>query len=161
MATKNSNSTAVIIILIVIIIGAIIAGIVLSNNNNANNGLTAADKAADKSQITSNWQTFFAYSTSLNERENLLQNGKQFASIIQGEFESLGSAKSTVKVNDVTINNASKATVDYSVYLNGQSALPNQSGTALKENGSWVVSDSTICGLLAMAGSKPSVCSNY
>lgn len=158
MASKNNNSLGVMIVLVIIIIGAIVAGVVLDKNNNT---LTAAAKAADKTQITANWEKFFNYSTSLSGRESVLQNGKQFASIVQSEFNELGAAKSSVKVNSITVNSTTKATVDYTVDLNGQAALTGQTGTALKENGNWVVSDSTLCGLLAMAGSKPSVCANY
>lgn len=160
MATKNNSSVGVIIVLIIIIIGAIIAGIVLSNNNNS--GLTSSDKSADKTAITTNWDKFFASSTSLSERENLLQNGKQFATLIQGEFSSLGAGtKTAAKVNNITINTASKGTVTYTVYLNSAPVLTNQTGTALKENGNWVVSDSTLCGLIKIVETTPKICKNY
>jgi hypothetical protein len=90
----------------------------------------------------------------------LLQNGKQFASVIQTEFQALGAAKSSVTISNVDLTSSTNAKVSYNIYLNGSAALSNQSGTAVKENGNWLVSDATLCGLLSLAGSKPAACTN-
>ena len=105
-------------------------------------------------------ETVFDSSTSLEERENLLQNGVKFAQPIQTEFSSLGSTTSSVKINSVNLVNSSNANVIYAVVLNGQTVLTNQKGTAILVNNNWKVSDSTLCNLLSMAGEKPAVCQN-
>lgn len=155
MASVNNTSTKTIIALVVIIVIAVVLGIVLSNNNSSNN------TAANKQQITTNWQQFFNYSTSLSQRESLLQNGSQFASVIQTEFSALGSAKPSAVVNSIDITNSSTAKVVYTVKLDGQPVLNGQTGQALLINNTWKVSDSTLCGLLAEDGLKPAVCKGY
>jgi hypothetical protein len=51
-------------------------------------------------------------------------------------------------------NNAS---VVYTVKL-GSAGLPKQSGTAVLQNGTWKVGDVSLCKLVSLQGSAPSVC---
>lgn len=157
MASSKDNSLSIIIVLIIIIIATIVAVVLLDHNKNK---LTSAQQAADKSQISSHWKTFFAYATPLSQREVLLQNGTKFTQVIQSEFASLNAAKSSVTISNVDLTNSTTAKVSYNINLNGTPILSGQNGTALLLNNSWKVSDATICGLLAMAGSKPTVCKN-
>jgi hypothetical protein len=50
----------------------------------------------------------------------------------------------------VAVTSPSQATVDYSITVAGQTALPNQSGTAVYQSGMWKVGLTSFCGLLAL-----------
>ena len=68
-------------------------------------------------------------------------------------------AKSTkATVSKVVVESADKATVTYSITLGGQPALTNQTGTAVKVGGQWVVGDASFCQLLALQGAAPPMC---
>ncbi|MBO0819224.1 MAG: hypothetical protein J2P26_00070 [Nocardiopsaceae bacterium] len=110
--------------------------------------------------IKANWQKFFAGSTPTSGRVALLQNGQTFAREL-GVMESLGTTASA-KVSDVKLTSPSQATVTYSIYLGKTAMLPNQKGVAILDNGTWKVSDASVCVLLTLenAGKAPSVCSS-
>jgi len=59
------------------------------------------------------------------------------------------------------VNSPTKATVSYDITLSGTTALANQTGTAVYQNGTWKVGDVSFCQLLKLenAGTAPSVCS--
>jgi hypothetical protein len=111
-------------------------------------------------QITTNWEKFFNSSTPNSERVNLLQNGSAFAGAISG----LASLVSNLgaKVTGVTLTSATMATVKYDLTSGGSTLLPNQTGTAVLENGVWKVGDASLCGLIKLVpgGSVPSACSS-
>jgi hypothetical protein len=143
----------------IVIIALVVVVILVDKNHNSNKGgLSLAAQNSAKQQIKANWQTFFAYSTPLNTRESLLENGSKFSQPINSEFSALSSAQSSATVTSVSLVGSTSANVVYTVDLNKQPVLTNQKGQALKVNNQWVVSDSTLCGLLSMAGSKPTVC---
>jgi len=143
---------------LVVIIVAVVVIIVVVHNNDKTKTLSQAQQTAAKQQIDSNWKTFFAASTTMQKRENLLQNGSNFTQLIEGEFQSLASEQSSAVVGTVSFPNTTSANVKYTVDLNGQPVLTNQSGQALLINNTWKVSDSTLCNLVKLAGSTPAVC---
>lgn len=157
--TANKSLAMTIGAVIVIIIVAIVV-VLLTRNKHSNNSssFTTQQMNADKQQITTNWQKFFAGSTSLQDRERLLQNGNQFAQTMQAEFSQISSQSPSATVNSISFINSSSANVYYTVSLSGQTVLSNQKGGALLVNNTWVVSDATLCQLLSLGGSKPSVC---
>lgn len=114
------------------------------------------------SQITANWNKFFASSTPTSEREQLLENGTQFAPALSA----LGSIPVSSKVDSVTVNSATTATVKYDLTALGQTVASGQSGSAVLQDGTWKVGDNVLCGLLTegkaagMVSSVPSVCSS-
>lgn len=115
--------------------------------------------AHPRAQITKNWETFFDGKTSASQRIKLLQHGSKFSSLIKSQSGKGLAAETSAKVSSVTLSGSKKATVDYTILLNGQPALKNQKGTALLHKGTWQVSDSSFCGLLALQGAKPAACS--
>lgn len=121
---------------------------------------SAASGPAAIATIKANWAKLFAGSTPTSQRVTLLQNGQAFAKQL-GALESLGSTASA-KVSSVKLTSAKQATVVYSVYLGKTAMLQNQKGVAILENGTWKVSDATLCELLTMenAGKAPAVCSS-
>jgi hypothetical protein len=111
-------------------------------------------------QITTNWEKFFNSSTPNSERVTLLQNGSAFAGVISG----LASLVSNLgaKVTNVTLTSATTATVKYDLTSGGSPLLPNQTGTAVLQNGVWKVGDASLCGLIKLVpgGTVPSACNS-
>ena len=117
---------------------------------------TSGDAAA-KAQIKGAYEKFFAGESSVSERAAVLQNGSRFKPVIQA-FASNPLAKNVnVAVSSVTLQGADKAKVVYTVKL-GSAGLPKQTGTAVRENGTWKVGYASLCRLVALQGSTPSAC---
>jgi len=112
-------------------------------------------------QITTNWKAFFSGKTSAATKISLLENGQKFASIINAQAGSGIAASAGAKVNAVVVNSPAQATVHYDITLNGTTALANQTGTAVYQDGMWKVGDVSFCQLLKIenGGTAPSVCS--
>ena len=118
--------------------------------------------SAAKAQITANWEAFFDGKTSAAKKITLLQNGSKFASIINAQAGSSIASGAGAKVTAVVVNSTTSATVSYDITLNGTTALPNQTGTAVYQDGIWKVGDVSFCQLLKLenGGSAPSACSS-
>jgi hypothetical protein len=114
-----------------------------------------------KAQITANWEAFFNGQTSGAKKIQLLQNGSKFATVINAQAGSGLASSAGAKVTAVVVNSATSATVSYDITLSGATALANQTGTAVYEDGTWKVGDVSFCQLLKLenAGTAPSVCS--
>jgi hypothetical protein len=113
-----------------------------------------------KAQITANWEAFFNGSTSAAKKISVLQNGDKFAAIIKAQAGSGLASTAGAKVTAVVVNSATSATVSYNITLSGATALANQTGTAVNEDGIWKVGDISFCQLLKLEnnGTAPSVC---
>lgn len=166
--TKSSSGKNVAAVVITIIILCIIGFLVWwfgFNGNNNNNGNTKTsssqmnqpDTAAQEAAVKANWTKFFDGKTPAAQKAELLQNGQQFAPLIDEQDQSKTAEATTAKVTKVAIN-GSTATVTYTVYINGSPALQNQQGQAVLVNGTWKVSDAAFCGLLEMSGVTPPNC---
>jgi len=122
-------------------------------------GSTAASGNAT-ALVTANWVAFFDGKTSAAKKISLLENGQKFASIINAQAGSGIAASAGAKVHTVTVISPAQATVRYDITLNGTTALGNQTGTAVYQDGMWKVGDVSFCQLLKIenGGSAPSVC---
>jgi uncharacterized membrane protein YeiB len=156
---KQTSKTLVFSIIGLIVIVAVVAVVLVVRHDNKT--LSPSQQTAAKQQIETNWKEFFAASTTLQGRENLLQNGSEFSQLIQGEFTELASQASSAIIASISFTNKTSANVEYTVDLNGQPVLSNEKGEALLTGSSWKVSDSTLCYLIGLSGSKPAVCKNY
>jgi hypothetical protein len=114
-----------------------------------------------KALITANWEAFFNGSTNAAKKISLLQNGDKFSVIIKAQAGSGLASTAGAKVTAVVVNSATSATVSYNITLSGATALANQTGTAVYEDGIWKVGDISFCQLLKLEnnGTAPSVCS--
>lgn len=112
--------------------------------------------------IKTNWEAFFSSKTPVSQKVALLENGQDFAQVINAESKIPLASNSSATVSNVSGITASNASVTYNVLLNGSPALTNQKGMAVKQNGTWKVGDSSFCTLLGMlnGGKAPSVCSS-
>ena len=120
----------------------------------------AAGGGNAKAQITTNWEAFFNGQTGAAKKISLLQNGDKFAAIIRAQAGSGLASSAGAKVTAVVVNSATSATVSYDITLSGATALPNQTGTAVYEDGMWKVGDVSFCQLLKLEnnGTAPAAC---
>ena len=93
---------------------------------------------------------------------SLLQNGQEFASIINAQAESALARSASAMVTAVKVTSPTQATVTYDILIGGKPALSNQTGTAVYQDGTWKVGDGSFCQLLALenGGKAPPVCSS-
>lgn len=112
----------------------------------------------ESAQIATAWSEFFDGATPAARKAQLLQNGQNFAPVITALGASPIAKSTKATVSKVTVESADKATVTYSITLGGQPALTNQTGTAVKVGGQWLVGDASFCQLLALQGSAPPMC---
>lgn len=155
---KKEIKLVIIIIVGLLIVGGVVAGIVLSLNNGKPSALNQAQTAAAKKQITTNWEKFFAGSTTIKERQQLLENGSKFGQLMEAEFKAIGSQSPSAIVSSVDVTNSTSANVYYEVELDKQPVLTGQKGQAVFQDGMWKVGDATLCGLLSMDGQHPAIC---
>jgi hypothetical protein len=129
----------------------LIAVLALAACGSGGGGSSATD------QVKSAYEKFFSSKTSLSERVSLLQNGEQFKSVIQSFASNPLAQNTSATVSSVKLQGDDNATVDYVVKFGG-SSLPKQTGTAVRENGKWKVGFASLCKLVALGGTTPSVC---
>src|SRR5260370_13377607 len=97
--------------------------------------------SAAVAQITANWEKFFNSSTSASEKATLLQNGSTFEPVISALINFPLASGLGAKVNGVTLNSATTATVKYDLTANGQGLVPGLTGTAGLRGGPGQVAD--------------------
>jgi hypothetical protein len=110
-----------------------------------------------EAQIRSAYEKFFAGKTPVSERIGLLQNGAEFESVVKSFASNPAAKRVSATVSAMQLQGSGKAKVVYIVKLGG-TALPKQTGTAVRENGTWKVGDASLCRLIALQGSTPSAC---
>jgi hypothetical protein len=122
--------------------------------------------SAAVTEITNNWNTFFNSSTPNSKRVQLLQNGSQFSASIAAFASSPLAAAVTSKVDSVTLDSATKATVKYDLSAMGTTVATGATGSSVLQDGTWKVGDDVFCGLLTEAKAAgmtvpvPSACSS-
>jgi hypothetical protein len=124
---------------------------------------TSGSTSAAITAIKTNWTTFFNFKTATSNQVALLQNGSDFTSAINGMKGNPIASGANAKVLSVTNVTPTTATVKYDVLLGTAMALPNQTGTAVYEDGTWKVGDASLCGLLGLELKKsqlPPACSS-
>jgi hypothetical protein len=121
---------------------------------------SSSSSSAAVAEITANWEKFFNSSTPTSERAALLQNGSAFAGAI-GSLSHLVSGLGA-QVTSVTLTSATTATVKYNLTAGGASLLSGQTGEAVYEDGTWKVSDASLCGLVKLVpgGTVPAACNS-
>ncbi|MGW4898586.1 hypothetical protein ACWEQL_41090 [Kitasatospora sp. NPDC004240] len=115
-------------------------------------GTAPADVAAATAEVTTNWEKFFSPQTTITEKAALLQNGDQLTPVLEGFAQDPRVGQVQADVTDVAFSSATDAVVTYSLSLQGNVVEPAATGQAVLDDGTWKVSRSTLCGLLAQAG---------
>jgi hypothetical protein len=119
---------------------------------------TASGNSADVAAVTQAWTAFFSKDTPLSEKENLLQNGTTtMKPALQALSAVPGIAQLTATVQKVDFPAPDQANVTYQLAVGGTVIKSGLQGKAVKENGHWVVADSTLCGLVQLAAAQGGV----
>ncbi|MEV2217862.1 hypothetical protein AB0H86_41630 [Streptomyces sp. NPDC050997] len=111
-----------------------------------------ADKAAAQREIRQNWQKFFDPKTPAKDKQAVLENGERMAPVLAAFSGDQRGGQVRADVTKVEFTGPTGARVTYTLLLNGATALPNASGTAVAQDGTWKVSVSTLCALVQLSG---------
>jgi hypothetical protein len=133
------------------------AGLALAGCGAAAHTSTSGNTAAAQAQIKSAYEKFFSDHTSVPDRVAVLQDGSRFKALVTSFANNPLAKNVSVAVSSVTLQGGDKAKVVYTVHLGG-AGLPKQTGTAVLQNGAWKVGYASLCRLVALQGSTPSVC---
>ncbi|MEV7079359.1 hypothetical protein AB0N88_12550 [Streptomyces sp. NPDC093516] len=111
-----------------------------------------ADRAAAEAEIRRNWQKFFDPKTSTEDKQAVLENGDRMGPVLRAFGGDERGGQVRAQVGKVEFTSATEATVTYTLTLQGATALPDASGTAVEQQGAWKVSVKTLCSLVRMSG---------
>jgi ABC-type glycerol-3-phosphate transport system substrate-binding protein len=122
---------------------------------------TSIDEQAATEEITQNWEAFFNNQLPLDERVTYLEDGQELKPFVEQQAQILGeqASQASAQVDNVTLNDDGTANVEFQILLSGQPVLPT-TGTAVLVDGKWVVSKTTLCDLIALAGTTPPECAD-
>lgn len=119
---------------------------------------TAAATAGDSGAVTQAFATFFSGGTTAADKIAVLQHGADFTDTIDAQADSTLAKSTTVQVTDVDMDAPDHATVTFTILMNGQPALTDQVGEAVRVGGTWKVAQATFCALLTLEGNAPPQC---
>jgi len=112
--------------------------------------------AAATQQVTQDWEAFFSKSTPLAQKATYLQ----MTATIQQFASNPMVGQVSAKVDSVKFTSPTQATVTYDIDgPTGTPLLQGSTGQAILQSGTWVVSDSSLCGLLSLTGGNIPGCS--
>lgn len=103
--------------------------------------------------VTAAWTSFFSKDTPIAQKETLLENGGAMSGAVQAFASNPMVGQTTAAVQKVDFPSPDKADVTYSISLDGRVVESSMSGVAVYQNGKWLISDVTLCGLLQLAQS--------
>ena len=134
----------------------------VASSTPAGNSSSGTGSAATIATIKKNWETFFNGKTPAATKENLVQDGQKFASVIKSQAGSALAQTASASVQSVTVTSPTQAKVKYSILVSGTPVLQGQTGTAVYENGTWKVGLGSFCALLTLQnnGKAPAGCSS-
>ena len=115
-----------------------------------------SDPAAAEQEIKQNWEKFFDPAVSTKDNQAVLENGDQMTQVLQGFSGDQRGQQVKAKVEKVEFTSPTDANVTYTLTLKGATALPNASGTAVEQDGTWKVSVNTLCALVQLSGDASS-----
>jgi hypothetical protein len=120
---------------------------------------TSIDEQAATQEITENWEAFFNNQLPLDERVTYLEDGEELQPLVEQQAQLLGeqASQATAQVDNVTLNDDGTANVEFQILLSGQPVLPS-TGTAVLVDDRWLVSKTTLCDLISLAGTTPPEC---
>ncbi|MEV0122863.1 hypothetical protein AB0I16_15175 [Streptomyces sp. NPDC050703] len=111
-----------------------------------------ADPAAAESEVTENWEKFFDPEVPLKEKETVLEDGARMRAVLESFSGDERGEQVAAEVGEVEFTSAEEADVTYALTLKGATALPDASGTAVDQDGTWKVSVKTLCALVKLSG---------
>ncbi|MCX4975698.1 hypothetical protein [Streptomyces sp. NBC_00620] len=111
-----------------------------------------ADPAAAEQEIKENWEKFFDPAVAQKDKTAVLENGDQMTEVLEGFSGDQRGQQVKAVVEKVEFTSPTDANVTYSLLLQGATALPGASGTAVEQDGTWKVSVKTLCALVTLSG---------
>lgn len=111
-----------------------------------------ADREAAEKEIRRNWEKFFNPETPVDEKKKFLQNGELLGPALEAFSGDNRVGQVQAKVTDVTFTSPTEADVKFTVTLRGATALPDASGVAVEDDGTWKVSVKSLCALVQLSG---------
>ncbi len=118
-----------------------------------------ADRAAAEQEIRQNWEKFFDPGTSPDEKKTVLENGERLGPVLEAFSGDERGGQVRAEVTEVAFTSPTEADVKFALTLRGATALPDASGTAVEQDGTWKVSAKSLCALVQLSGdgSPPAV----
>ena|SRR5438270_9105910 len=115
-------------------------------------GGSSESPAQAKAKITANWQRFFDPSVPVAQKTDIIENYNGLKPILDAQSNSPQAKSIKAAVKDVTLQGSGSAKVDYDI-LNAQTgdSLLHSSGVAVKQSGTWKVSQQTFCALIKLS----------
>jgi hypothetical protein len=156
LATKTTGRIAALFAAGALSVGLLAACSSSSGGSTPSSGNTPSpppfNEATATQTITTNWQNFFDSKQPVADKPGLLEDGSQLAAVITALENSPTAKGTTAKVKKVVIDPThQKAAITYDIIgPTGSVALPNATGVAVYQNGQWLVSKSSFCGLVAL-----------
>ena len=111
----------------------------------------AGDEATNK-EISDAFVNFFNGQNPPQQRAALVENGATFAPMLEGMKANPRASGTSATVTGVKTVDANNADVTWTLNLNGAPVMPDQTGQAINDGGTWKVSAATFCALLAIQG---------
>jgi len=116
--------------------------------------------AATTAAVTHAYVTFFNYRTASATAQSLLQDGAAFAAEVVANGKAAQVRKPSVTVSTVQLVSDHTAKVIFTLSVGGSAVLPNTSGYAVLEAGTWKVAGQTFCALIGLNNSHPAICTD-
>jgi hypothetical protein len=117
---------------------------------------SAVSAGSPTAQIQATWSAFFNTKTPVKQREQLLEDGPSFEQTLTAQAR--GGAM-TAAVSKVTLSDATHAAVSFSLSIAPSTHLNSVGGAAIRVNGRWLISKSTLCVVSTATGAAPPACS--
>ncbi|HEU5035354.1 MAG TPA: hypothetical protein VFT62_11460 [Mycobacteriales bacterium] len=115
-------------------------------------------QASQQAQIRQAWSTAFAGGSSTSARAAVLQNAEALRGALQRLDADRAWRGTRVRVDSVTLTDASHAIVTYTLIRHSQPILHRQHGEAVLVNGRWKVGTPAFCVVLALRGAGQVPC---
>lgn len=122
-------------------------------------GLRPADPVTTRAVGTA-YARFFDSRTSPVDSQKFLQHGSAFGKVLEQQAQGGQAQHATAKVSSVLVTSADVVTVTFTISSGGKALLPDVSGFAVRENGTWLVAATTFCRLLKLQGQQVDACAD-
>jgi hypothetical protein len=110
--------------------------------------------------VTGAYEQFFDPKSTDQQVRDAVQNGQKLADAVSQADHSSYQGHAGVKVTDVEMQSPIVAKVTFTVTLDDKPILPNASGYAVLDGGTWKMAATTFCQLLQVEGDAPALCAD-
>ncbi|MFC8371331.1 MULTISPECIES: hypothetical protein [unclassified Streptomyces] len=117
-------------------------------------GSAPANQAEAEQEIRQNWEKFFDPQTPVEEKKKLLQNGELLGPVLEAFSGDNRVGQVKAEVTEIAFISPTEADVTFTLTLRGATALPDASGVAVDDDGTWKVSVKSLCALVQLSGDE-------